>query len=375
MNEKLMKWIGDYCAGTLDERDAAELRKWLDISHRNRDTFCKTVCEIRVYNALVSAERITGTFDEVARKRRKTRQRRSLFRAAASVTAAIVIIVICLRWHGIGSEPYGIRIPAGNARATLLFADGRSVELAEEKPDEFADLRVFSQADSAMDGITQGYAGNGSATHSIIVPAGGDYRFTLDDGTKVWLNSDTRITFPIRFDTRERCVSLVGEACFEVAEDRSRPFTVEFGGARLEVTGTRFGITAYPDCRRASVTLEEGGVRIGYNHAEVSLEPGTQASIDKVNGTIVTREVDTRLYKSWIDGVFEFREMALAEILCRISHWYGVEFRYASEDDRNIRFTGIFHKYDDLNALLVFIEKTSDLGFAIEGRTITVTRR
>jgi ferric-dicitrate binding protein FerR (iron transport regulator) len=377
MDEKLIDRAGAYCRGTLTESDAEELKAWLDSRAENRALFREAVSDLKVYGALSAVGKTAGSYRDLTIRMRRVKRRRVLVRLTAAATASAILLaaVVLMGDHATGGD--ADRIVPGTTRAILELADGHAIDLTQDNLAEVAARYGDFSVDERHGTIVYGakHADREVMPHSITVPVGAEYRFTLSDGTRVWLNSDSRITYPSCFDGASRSVALQGEAFFDVAEDRAHPFVVEFGKARLEVTGTRFSISAYPELSLSTATLEEGGADVTYGGAQVSLTPGRQALIDKALESLASREVDTRLYTSWMDGVFEYENMKLSDIAVQLSRWYDVEFVFTARAAKESRFTGVVIKYQELNDALTLIEKTSDVGFVIDGRRITVTKR
>ena len=208
--------------------------------------------------------------------------------------------------------------------------------------------------------------------NELIVPRGGEYQIVLADGTQVWLNSATKLIFPQNFTGKERRVVLSGEAFFEVARDENKPFIVETSRMDVKVLGTRFNVNAYTDNEMVSTTLVDGSVEVASGTQKpITLVPGEQAYGEA--GELEKREVNVRLYTSWIDGRFMFNNVELEEIAKQISRWYDVEIFFTNENVKKIRFTGGMVKFKPLDDLIRMIESTSSVCFSVKGRTIVIS--
>lgn len=226
-------------------------------------------------------------------------------------------------------------------------------------------LLRYSSCDSI--GITDANKNN-----ELIIPKGGEYQVVLADGTKVWLNSASRLIYPQSFMGKERRVVLSGEAFFDVAHDAERPFIVETSQMNVKVLGTRFNVNDYDDNEEVSTTLVNGSVEIVSGDQQVfRLVPGEQA-YGKEN-ELEKREVNVRLYTSWIDGKFLFNNTELEEIAKQISRWYDVEIFFSSENVKKVRFTGAIVKFKPLDDLVRMIESTSQVRFSVKGKTIVIS--
>ena len=209
--------------------------------------------------------------------------------------------------------------------------------------------------------------------HVLRVPRGGEYVLALADGTKVWLNAETELHYPSRFEGAERLVRVVGEAYFQVTKNDSCPFIVEAGEVAVRVTGTEFNVMAYAGHDRVETTLVRGGVDVTAGNAGQRLTPGMQAVYFKEAGRLESREVDTWLYTSWKEGIFEFRDLSLGEIADQLERWYDVEFFIQHSSLEELRFTGNLPKYENLEEVLRKLEQTTYITFTQNGRTVVVS--
>lgn len=162
-------------------------------------------------------------------------------------------------------------------------------------------------------------------TQTLTVPRGKDYHLALSDGTEVWINAESRLSYPSRFTGNERTVKLEGEAYFKVARDAGRPFTVQTGALSTRVLGTEFNLCAYADAA-ASVTLVSGrvAVKAGGSPEEYSLSPGQELTVEP-DGKATLENVDTYARTQWKEGFFYFDHASLKEILCGLGRWYNVD--------------------------------------------------
>lgn len=210
--------------------------------------------------------------------------------------------------------------------------------------------------------------------HTIIVPRGGEYTLVLNDGSRVRLNADSELRFPIKFASNERKVFLKGEAYFEVQHDTTRPFRVDvYHDAMVEVLGTEFNINAYPENKKIFTTLVQGCVKVADTQSDsvVVLKPNQQAVLS--SGEITVREVDPEEYITWINGRFYFERMPLEEILLQLERWYDLQVFWTNESLKSYEFTGAVWRDNSIRQTLDMIEKTTDVHFSVSGRTVTVS--
>lgn len=176
------------------------------------------------------------------------------------------------------------------------------------------------------------------AMNTISTPNGRQFQVVLPDGSKVWLNAASSLTYPVEFTGNERAVSITGEAYFEVSKipvskGGSIPFLVKAGNTQVEVLGTHFNVNAYEGDRSTSTTLLEGKVKVNYNAgaapspptAGVILLPGRQAITGRQSAAIVTQPADVEQVVAWKNGLFNFHKTHLADVLGQLARWYDVK--------------------------------------------------
>jgi ferric-dicitrate binding protein FerR (iron transport regulator) len=189
----------------------------------------------------------------------------------------------------------------------------------------------------------------------------------LPDGTKVILNAASSIKYPSSFlGAINRKVELTGEAYFEVAKDKVHPFLVYSKGQTVEVLGTHFNISAYPDDNLSKTTLLEGSVKINNQ----LLKPNEQFIRSATTEQIVAVNTDEAV--AWTQGYFMFNDEPLENILSRISRWYNVEIIYKNQEIKKKKFLGSITKYDQLSKTLNLLAKTKDVSFEITGNKVFV---
>ncbi|MDE6452460.1 MAG: DUF4974 domain-containing protein [Odoribacter sp.] len=215
-----------------------------------------------------------------------------------------------------------------------------------------------------------------SPDNTVEVPCGGTYILCLQDSTKVYLNSGSRLEFPSRFANNERKVKITGEAFFEVVHHADWPFVIELPNGQIRVWGTSFNVKAYPEEEMIFTTLIEGKVSFRQDdRTDLFLQPGEQLSYHKSGGQTELRKVDTRLYTAWKDGLFWFHDMALEDILKIISRWFDIEILYLNPEIKTVHFSGKMKMYSSIEDILRKFEKSNEVAFQLKGRTLTVYRK
>lgn len=212
--------------------------------------------------------------------------------------------------------------------------------------------------------------------NSIIIPKGGEYNLTLSDGTRIWLNSNSKLRYPTKFSGEERLVELEGEAYFDVSKNKDFPFVVRMNDIQIKVLGTSFNVNAYSEENEIITTLVEGKVEVNdiLRKQKEILAPKDQFCINKHNGNFKKTIVDTDIYTAWKDGRFVFQNERLEDIMTRLSRWYNVEVFFQNSETKAIRFSGDLARYEDFSSVLEMIEFTEKVKFTIKNRSVLVEK-
>lgn len=210
-----------------------------------------------------------------------------------------------------------------------------------------------------------------SSAHKIIVPHKKKFQVVLSDGSKVFLNAGSTLTFPASFGAGERRVHLEGEAYFEVTHMPDKQFIVETGRQQVRVYGTVFNIKAYADESIHYTTLIEGSISVQDSGRELFLESGSQAQFDKRTGTTTVNAANLSMVSSWKDGWLAFDNLPLSEILRQIGRWYNLEVIIANNASEKISATGKILLYTDVNDVLRKFEKLDDIHFDVSESRIS----
>jgi transmembrane sensor len=209
--------------------------------------------------------------------------------------------------------------------------------------------------------------------HTLITPGGRQYKLQLPDGTNVWLNAASSITYPISFTGPERKVTVSGEVYFEVAKDKSKPFLVAANDMLITVTGTHFNVKTYINEPYFATTVLEGGVKVSRNTRTVTLSPNEQSLSDTTGSISINRKVNVNEIMSWRNGLFHFESADLPTILRELARWYDLEVTYEGVISKESFFV-IVNRNRSLSAVLKALQ-TQDVEFIVNGRTLTVKSR
>lgn len=267
-------------------------------------------------------------------------------------------------------------IQPGSNRATLTLADGSVVDLSTTQDG----IIVGADAIKYEDGVTVDNTNSTAQSYSLLTlttPAAGQYKITLADGTKVWLNAASTLRYPAQFGSNERRVELIGEAYFEVAKDTKKPFVAYSEGQTVTVLGTHFNISAYPNETTIKTTLLEGAVRVTptKNAKAIELKPNQQAVLTTTNGTLETNSISVKNAVEWKNGDFNFEEGDFKSVMRKIARWYDVEVVYDQNVPTGIELGGWISRKNSLSKVLKWIESTSDVRFELEERRLLVKKK
>jgi len=206
----------------------------------------------------------------------------------------------------------------------------------------------------------------------ITVPYGERSQVTLYDGTKVWMNSGTKLKFPIVFNQNQRKVFVEGEAFFDVAKNKKNPFIVHANQMEIKVLGTRFNVCAYPDEDQLYATLEEGKIeaKTAFAKNSIQLKPGEQLALNLQTKTITLDRVETELYTSWKENLLRFQEAPFSEVITKMERWYDVDIEIGQGVDVNRKYN-MSIKTESLREMLRLISLTTPIAYEInEGKVL-----
>jgi ferric-dicitrate binding protein FerR (iron transport regulator) len=267
--------------------------------------------------------------------------------------------------------------PGGN-KAILTLADGRKIALDDADKGQLAEQSGIKVSKTADGQLTYDVSGSDvralKINYNIIeTPVGGQYQIILPDGSKVWLNSTSSLRFPTAFTQSQRTVELKGEAYFEIKHSKT-PFLVKTNNQEVEVLGTHFNISNYPDEAYTKTTLLEGSVKVRVSKGTASkiLLPGQQAA--QQSDRIQVKPVDAEAAIAWKNGLFIFDDESLEAIMRSVARWYGIEVIYEKDVNRNLLFGGSVSRYDNVSKVIDKLELTGGVHFKIDGRRITVMK-
>lgn len=277
-------------------------------------------------------------------------------------------------------------IAPGSAGAILTLADGSRVILDSTGNGDIAvqgvsrlmkqnDLLIYEKS-TASDAANTFDVGEDVAYNTMSTPRGRQFRLILSDGSTVWLNAASSITYPSMFTGAQRKVIVTGEAYFEVARDVERPFVVQIGtsaaeGAEVTVLGTHFNVMAYPDEKHVETTLMEGSVRVTKGAREVIITPGQQARLSLASDQINVADVEADRVNAWVNGKMSMDNLDVEAIMRQVARWYNVDVEFEGPAPKE-HFWGMINRNVYLTSMLE-VMRANGINVRLEGNKVIVS--
>lgn len=310
---------------------------------------------------------------------KKIMQYAAVFVLMLSLGAAIPLIYFSQNKNYF-SEMSRASLDSGETR--LIFSDGEEVLSKEKQTDIRFDAggeQVQVNRDSVIQSTKQP---DKHALTQIIVPFGKISNVELADGTKIWLNAGSRLLFPQKFEENERKVFLTGEAYFDVAKDKTKPFIVNTGSMHVTVLGTEFNVRDHASDQNLEVVLVEGEVSLKENKAfgflqkETRLLPDQRATYDKQGKNMaVERNIDVAYYTSWKEGLLKFNRESVRHVFERLARYYHVRFVTEKDVELNGQFSGKLDLKESLEDVLKVVSNAAPITFRMEEDHVYVYRK
>ncbi len=379
--------------GKLTEKEEIVFQHWYQESQDHRDYYQKILENHRQSPGTINKEEGWNKIEKRLQFTKNSGRKMYWNYGAVAATILFILGVIGTVNYYSNSEKTNTRlivsevpssvIRAGSDKAVLTLEDGSEVTLGDGSELNRDNLmsngkELVYHADGENDVVDIKY-------NILTIPKGGEFFLQLSDGTKVWLNSDSRIKYPVDFTYgRERVVELLyGEAFFEVSSmenndpqhtgserNKKSYFQVITGEQRITVLGTQFNVRAYADENKLYSTLVEGLIELEYSGQKKKLNPNNQAVIHPGNSEISINTIDVYNEIAWVHGVFGFDNTSLGEIMKVLSRWYDVEVIFESEHLKDILFTGALRKKQDLEDIMEIISLSNGIDYQIVGQSI-----
>ena len=368
--------INRLISGVANEQEKAEIAEWASKS-RSRQKFLKDA--VKFYS---SEDDLNITFENVNKAWRNTnpiiRTRKRYLKRALPVAAASLLLFfsILLFTDQTGRQELPL-IEPGTERARLFLADGRDINLGKDTKELSSKLPVKQKVENKKTTLTIDVKNRASAQlleyNEIIVPRYAEYQLNLEDGTKVWLNSETKLKFPLVFGEKERTVYVEGEAYFQVSHNPDKPFIVNIDeNTKVKVLGTEFNIRTY-ESNVSQSTLISGSIEFIHKGFITKVNPGESCSLNKASGTVLVENADIMRVVAWKNGEFVFRNETLENIINELSRWYKVDVSFENETVKNERFYLYFDRTTGFEEIIYKLHKTGKIKYEYKNRKIIIS--
>ncbi|GAO43071.1 FecR family protein [Flavihumibacter petaseus] len=384
-----------YLNGTATEAEKAQLHAWYDAVPEGDAEVVLTEEEVSVaaYGELMLAEiRDHISASQVSEGQAAEHQEAVVRRISWRRWAAAAILILAMGsgawWFSNGKRaadmPQAARSRFGDdvtapqvQKAILTLADGSVIQLDSTGRGTLAQqgsMQISRQDDGAI-GYTStgGQQETATGINTLYVPYGSKpLTLALSDGSRVWIDAGSTLTYPAAFTAAERRVKINGQAYFEVAHNPASPFIVEKVDLAIRVLGTHFNVNAFDDETDSRITLLEGAVNVSRGEQAIRLKPGQQASV--AAKITMQEDVDLDAVMAWKNGRFELNGSTIGPIMRQVARWYdvNVEFQGALPADN---FVGSISRQENVSEVLKILEHTQVVQFKIEGKKITVMKK
>jgi transmembrane sensor len=386
MEARIHYLLQQFTTGQLNQSEKQEL---LDLAEGNSSFITDEIVRMIIAEEEIHANDVTDkrwtpilnkilAVDKPARTSRRILMSRLRWAAAAVVFVVFsfttYISLTKKREHIFASDV----APGGN-KAILTLADGKKISLSDAANGDLIEQAGISIAKTANGQLVYNIVKSDnviddSKVNTISTPNGGEWEIRLPDGSIVWLNAASSLQYPLNIaSSKQRKVQLTGEAYFEVARDKTRPFLVKTAKQELEVLGTHFNINSYNDEYVTRTTLLEGSIRVSdLNSTETQvLQPGEQSVLSPSNG-IEVNKVATDEAIAWKNGYFMFNNEKQESILRKLARWYNVEIEYANPAAKDVMYYGTVSRFEKISKVLTKFEQTGEVRFDIKGNKVIV---
>ena len=391
---ELARLIAMNISNQISMKEKEDLDSWRNESGRNEQLYNRIVnwdnFEKRNQSwESFDADRAWAKFSKQQKKKHLKLYPKQMLRYAAAVLIPLVLGGVL--FYYLSNEQKNVdnrhntsetvaSITPGTPNAVIILDNGESIDLENEEINQLVekDGSVITNKNGLLN-----YSGvketepEDQLKNTLVVPRGGEYTLVLSDGSRVFLNSVSKLVYPVVFSEDKREVTLKGEAYFEIAKDVNKPFIVNVDGVKIEVLGTSFNVKAYEEESNIFTTLVEGKVKLNADENERGciLVPDQQAVVDRNSNNITVKKVDVQQFIGWKNGIYSFADQSVEDIMRTLSRWYDFEYEFTDESLKAIHFEGGVNKYENIYPILDIMQSTEKLKYKVDGNKIIFTKK
>ncbi|SEN45258.1 FecR family protein [bacterium A37T11] len=363
------KWL----AGTITLAEQQEFDSWYQqFNFSQLDYEGTEVQSPELIKARIHARLLRTLAKETPKSSRKIKLMTLTYGAATVLIVVLATIYLYPRLLFNHKKTTPNEIGPGSNKATLTLADGTKIKLQSDK----AGIQINGKKIIYNDGTSiRAIHSSSNTLNSLTTPRGGQYKIILSDGTKVWLNSASKLVYPEHFEGNIRQVSIIGEAYFEVTRQAGKTFQVVSKGQLIAVMGTEFNISSYENDEEIKTTLVSGSIEVSIPNSICKERLLPEQETILTGNTLKKHKADIASAIAWHQGLFQFNEEPLGSIMKKLSRWYDVEVHFEDDTLRNKSFYGVVNRYKQISAVLEILEDVGDVKFEVTGRRVNVLNK
>ncbi|WP_164111772.1 MULTISPECIES: FecR family protein [Sphingobacterium] len=396
IDERIIYLFDNYCRKTASDEERVEFFNWIADSNNSEDAQFlmaslydremegqnETIVDLdkeAILKYLVGYQR--EELKELRRHEKIRLMRRWAVTAAASIVIFLISSWLVTVWYADDTaESRAVstkyNIPAGGNKAILTLGDGRKVlldTLTQGVSIYDGKLQITKMDDGSIVYASVASEGGEILYNTMQTPVGGTFQVLLPDGSRVWLNAMSQLRYPTSFAKQERRVELNGEAYFEVAKDKGKPFVVDVYGLDVRVLGTCFNINSYQNRNLIKTTVVEGAVEVGKENRATVLYPGQQLEYRSDHSSRLLKNVNLVEIMAWKDGFFSTSSITLGALMDEVERWYGVDVEYVEPLD--MEFVLKLSKKISLLELITILELTEEVKVELIEKKLRIMKR
>ena len=370
-------------SGNATKEDQLKLDTWKNESEQNRMLY-EQICSDEVMRGKIRLYRnsdVQSAFNSFIQRREQKNSRRRLMIRISRYAAiiALPLMLVLLYWY---QEEVEEKLPLEIAHTMMIkknvpvltLSNGQQMVLYNQDLtlNEENGVQITMKSEGEMQYIISDSTKEEMVYNTLTTPSQCDFSFTLADGTRVWLNAQSSLRYPVAFTGKERVVYAEGEIYLEVAKDTEHPFFVVSNGMKVEVLGTSFNVNAYPDEAFTEGTLVEGRVAAHVADQIYNLLPSKQLRWDKDNGIVDIKAVNVNDYIAWKNGQYIFKGKPLVEVAKVLQRWYEVEIIFENKECEQAIYTGVINKEERIDVFVERLDETSQFDCRVEGNKVFI---